>query len=731
MDPNAPGSNTGLLGYSPNKEKRRARRRIYERYYYMRGDGLRSDAENDWEMADAMFAQDIPAPDTDDWRAHLVLPDAFSGIQAQMQETIDRNSRPYLRRVEDSDEGIEEFQNSILTYNLNRTNFDYQYFLAKYTAAIRGTAYLFEYYRVDKRDIMDPQSVNADGTLKYVKKEVTDYDDAYTEWIPNELIYIDPNAKHIDEAVDMIRRDIMDVDEFKRRYAFNKDFFDLDFVHRGGQTTVQSFFKMPHDMNENQVEILHYYNRAEDLYYVAANNILIRMGPIPFKHKELPVTPIYHYIIPGRMYGMGIPHIINALTQERASIRNLNLDRQKMHIQKMYLVNDQVDFDDEDLTVRPHGFVEVGTNGLAIKDAIMPLEYGDVPGSYFRSEEILLEDIRRATGIDDRISGAQSSGTATAASFQQESSQKRINLIAKLAEMDAIKRIGKLKWANIQFFYPAPRIERITEENDEREKKVYKKITADGQEFSITKDPETGKTALKVNEVEGTTTFKLDPSHARYMEGDYDVVVDIESVTVVSKPLKQAKITELMNLVSANPILMQQVDARKALTRLYEINDEQPKNWLSGNGTSDEEQMEQAEWENSVMRQGVVLSPTDGATTLHTMQHINYTQSAEYQALVDTIKEIFQRHILGEHEANPGTGSAADAMEGAGLQPPGPPNMGPPPPGGPTPPNQLPTPTPGGGGPQIQPADLQPSTVTGQVPNSATSNAPLLRRGGQ
>jgi hypothetical protein len=84
----------------------------------MRSDGNRTDAEADWDLGDQMFGQTIPTPDADDWRAHLVLPDAFSAVQAHMQETIDRNSRPYLRRVEDSDRDIETFQNAILTHNL-------------------------------------------------------------------------------------------------------------------------------------------------------------------------------------------------------------------------------------------------------------------------------------------------------------------------------------------------------------------------------------------------------------------------------------------------------------------------------------------------------------------------------------------------------------------------------------------------------------------------------------
>lgn len=695
--------------YNPGKEERKARRLVYERYHYMRNDGLRVDAEQDWEDGDEMFGQAPSLSNTDDWRANLILPDAFAGIQAQMQETIERNSRPYLRRVEDSDKGIEAFQNAVLTYNLNKTDFDYQFFLAKYSAAIRGTAYLMEYYRVDKRKVQDPTSVNTDGTLQYTEKELTDFDDAYTEWVQNEFIFTDGDATHISNCKDMIHREVMDIDEFHRVYGFRSDCINVDIVKRGGETTTKSYFTMPQDMAFNHVEVLHYYNRAKDLYYIAANNILVRMGPLPTKHKELPLIPIYHYMVPGRMYGMGIPKVIKYLSAERAAIRNLNLDRQKMQINKMYLINDQVDFDEDELITRPHGFAEVATNGLSIRDAILPLEYGDVPASYFKTEEVLLEDIRRAHGIDDRIQGANSPTTATGASILRESSQKRINMIAKLAEMDPIKRLGRLKWSNIQFFYPAPKIERITEDNEDREKKVYKKITVDGQDFSITKDKETNTTALQVNEVEGSTSFKLDKTMARYLEGDYDVTVDVESVTVVSKAIQQAKITEMFTAIVAIPTLLAELDPRKTLSRIFEVNDESPKDWMTGDGASDDQMKEQADWENLVMAAGTPLSGTAGATAIHTEEHLNYTQTAEFHQLPPVIQALFSRHIMEEHDANPATGASADLLGGA-------PSGGPTPTGG----------TPVGQQPQIQPADLTPSTVQGEQPNSSsTSNQTL------
>lgn len=693
--------------YKPNKKQREARARIWKRFNNMLADTIRTEQEEDWEAADKMFRMYVPEQDSDDWRANLTLPDGFAAIQAQMQETIERKSRPLLKRVQPDDIGAEQFANAIMKYSMDRTNFDFQYFLAKYSAAIRGTAFLMDYYRVDKRKIMDAADVNDDGTIKFKEKEVVDFDDDYTEWVPNEYIYVDPDARSIEDAKDCIYREVLDLNEFKRRYEFRPDFMNVDCVKPASETVNKAFFRMPQDLMGDQVEALHYYNRSFDEYTVLVNNVIVRMGPLPNKHKELPVTPVYHYRNPGYFWGIGIPKVIYSLTEERRSIRNLRLDNQKMQQNKMFLKNSQSgDFDEDEVVTRPFGIIEVETNGLPLNQVMQPLEYSDIKASSFKEEEMLLEDIRRAHGIDDRIQGVQMGGTATEAAILKESSQKRINLITTLAEMETIKRIGKLKWSNLQFFYGVPRIEKTFDRNKDVEKKVYKKINVDGKEFTIVTGDD-GKKELKVNEIAGTTTFELNKEMATYMEGDYDIMIDSTSSMVISKPIQQAKIVELLTLMSSNPTWMAQIDPYKSLQRMYELFDEDPRQWLKEAGLKVEDTRMLAEQENEIMAAGNVLGPTPDASEEHTLIHIQYTETAEFQSLPPEIQDMIVNHIMGEHDANPMTGAAADLLKS-------PAQAG-------TPGANPDTAQPGGpqGGPAIQNADLTPSTVTGEAPNSS------------
>ncbi len=677
--------------YTPNKKQRESRRKVWTRYQAMSSNQFRKEAEIEWDHADKNFRQWSPPRQIGDWRADLTLPDAFAGVQAQMQETIDRKSRPRLIRVEDSDMGKEEFANSIINFSMDRTDFDYTYFQAKYSAAIRGTAILMEIYRVDKRDIQDITGVDEKGALTYTKKEVIDYDDAYTMQIPNEYFYIDERCLHMNDAIDAIHREVIDIDEFHRKYKFRPDFFDINKVKSGTDTGKKGFFELAKDMEGHQVEALHYFNRATDEYVVLANNVIVRQGPIPYKHKELPFAVVYQYYIPGRFWGMGIPKVIESLTDERSTLRRLNIDRQKMQMNKMVFVNDAISLDEEELVTRPFGIVNVPAGGMPLNQAIMPFEYGDTPQSYYKTEEIILEDIRRAHGIDDRVQGVNVGGTATEAAILKESSSRRINMIAQLVEMDTMRRIGKLKWSNIQFFYKAPKIEKITRKNKDVEKKTYKKISVKGRQFEIEKN-EQGHRTLKMSDFDGTSSFELNKSFASFMEGDMDITVQSEAHAILSKPLQQAKVTEMFNMLTGNQLTAAEVDPRKAVQRYLEVNEESPRHWMRDSSMPDADFEMLAERENYVMSQGVPLDPTPDANEAHTLVHLNFMDSEAYNRLPPAVQDMIEYHVLGEHQNNPRTGSLDEL--GGGEAAPGAAGV----------PEAIP--------PQIQPADLQPSNVT-------------------
>lgn len=670
------------ITYKPlNKKDRDARRRVYERFCAMRDDPIRKEAEKAWDLGRKMYRMWAPEKAVDDWGADVILPDGFSAIQTHMQETIDARFRPMLDGVESSDDVIANFNNAVFQHAMDVTEYDAETTKARRISAMCGTAFTREEYRYETRDVMDPVSFE-NGAIKYEKKELVDWDDVYTRSVVNENCYFDEGAEDPKYAVDCIYREVLPYDTFIEMYEGKPGFKDVDQVVPCGSLNANvKFFAFASDVEKNDVEILHYENMLTDSYDVLANNVLINSSPLQSKHKQLSLDVWTFYPIDGQIYGIGIPQIIYTLVEERRTNRNQRIDRGTLQNHKMFLLNDLFDIDEDDLVPRPHGLVKVNTNGLPLRDAVMPLEYGDVPVSSIRMDEELLADERRAHGMGESNNLAPGA-TATQAAILKEDTQRRIGLVNTMLAWNTIIRLGKKKWSNVQFFYPAGRIERVLEDNKWRNKTVYKKIKTPSMEFSVYEDKENGgKLELKQVEIPGKKSFQLDPTYAQFMSNDMDVVMNVTAMAVLSKAIKRQETNEMFDRVMNNPLLARYIDGQKAFKRMLLINDEDARDWMMGEGLTDQEMKALAEKENMIfldmVRTGEVfmLPGTPGATEAHTEAHLEFTRTAVYNALPDAVKAAIENHILEENEKNPNTANLGDMMgggEGGGLAvPPG------------------------------------------------------------
>jgi hypothetical protein len=634
--------------YQPDDEEQEIATKVYERFKNMKDSAERHEAEEDWDYCDKEYEAYRTPLDEDDPRANINKPIAFSIIETELQETIEHKSRPKAKPREFEDSAKTALVNDVLDYSFDAGNFDFQYFLAKQEALVRGTGFLMEYYREDRRTVYEPNFTKdkETGDIKedYKSKLVTDFDDCYAEYIPNDMVYVDPSGNHISKKRDMILRELSDIDEARLKYKYRRGFYNLENIPFGGaDTSTYTYYEPPTDMSDHEVEILHYYNRSLDQYYVLANGVVIRKGPIPGPVKDLPIVVFYCYKRTDKFYGKGVPKIISSLVEERNTLSNLRIDYQRQAISKMFFYDDLVEIDELDLVSRPNGGIPINTQGRPIRDVINWIEYGDVKPSSYREEEVLVEDIRRATGVDDRLQGVNMAGTATEAAILKESSMKRINKKIKLWEMDALVRLGEMRLKNIKFFYPIPKIERIVDdEGNEHDKVTYRKVRVEGKEYEIGDD-----NTLKMQPKEGYSFFKVDKKNKKYLEGEYDIIVTADTKNEMTKPLKQAKITEMVTVITQNPAFMGQMDPRKAISQYLFVNDEDPKDWLKQDINPDEIKI-LAEQENELMLAGYPIPPTKNITEDHTTIHLNLTKTPEYSQAADEILDILDAHIKGE-----------------------------------------------------------------------------------
>lgn len=665
-----------VFEYRPRtKEDRQERRETWDRIQAMKNDPLRAEAEKQWDLGLKMYRMWAPDRDSRDWRADIILPDGFSAVMSHNQETVTLRPRPVIQGVQSQDAPLEQFASTVLKFALDNTEFDQETFKARNAAAIMGTAFTREEYRYETREVKMPKSFK-DGELKYEKKTIVDYDDVYTRHLDNFSTYFDPGAEDQKYGVDWAYREVISIDTFKALYLNKPGFKDTDKVVAAGDVPKNAgFFKHADDIDANEVEIWHYENRLKDRYNVMANNVLIRCDPLPSTHKELSVDVWTFYPIPGQIYGMGIPFIIHTLVEERRSIRNMTLDRQKMHIAKMFIVNDLFDISEEDLTPRPHGLIRLNTNGLPLNNAIMPLEYGDVPGSSLRIDEMLKEDERRAHGMDDRPA-IQQGGTATEAAIVKESAQARINLVNTLSNWNTMVRLGRKKWANICFYYKGKRMERVVEDNSTIDKEVYRTIKSDGYEFEIKGDEDDADgIQLVTSTIPGYSSFRMSPDYARFMDRNFDIIMDAESTPVISKAIKRAQVNEMFGQIAGNPLFARFLDLEGSLRRVVTVNDESPSDWLMSGNMSPDQQRMMAEQENELfvnMEQSgriFALPGTPNATEAHNEVHLDFLQTKAFDALSEPVQRVLRQHIQEEIEKNPALAEAAGLAGGSSSGP--------------------------------------------------------------
>jgi hypothetical protein len=377
------------------------------------------------------------------------------------------------------------------------------------------------------------------------------------------------------------------------------------------------YYQPPTDVTKNDVEVLHYHNKPDDNYYIVANDVPIRVKPMPNDHKQLPFFMLYGYRDPNNIYGKGLPRMIKSLVEEFNTLRNLRIDFQHMSHDKMFLVSDQLDVEEEDLIVRPHGMIQVSTSNMPLQNYIQPIEYGDIKPSSSKDIEYIAEDIRRTLGVDDRVQAQQTGATATEAAILKEVTMKAIKNMIVGAEIDGLIRCGQLFTQTIQQYYPLIKVKDIT-----KNKNTYHQIRLKDQKLAMNQE---GQPQLEPND--GYSFFEAKPE---YIRGQFDVAIKSSPMPYVSKPMQQQKITEML-MTMAQAQLLEEIDPKKAVEQYLKIHDEEPEDWMKVTMDTQAEQ-DLAMEENNQILQGVPVPPTKNVSPAHTQIHLQEAQKLEMSA---------------------------------------------------------------------------------------------------
>lgn len=646
--------------YNPQGKELDTLRHVYQRYWDMRDarQGTRGgyNFESDWDKWEKQWNAYRPPKDSDDWKSNIFIPITTSVIEAQLSEIIEQTLRPWVIERGAEDEAKARVMNAIVEYTWENAKSDIALFEIARDALIFGTGIGMEYYWRQPRVIK-----NAEGK----EQKIFEFDDCYLEPVRLWDFFVDEKAQGFTGpkgAADCIRRYIMEYDDFRLFFQGKEwdTFGAASLVKPGGDTNYYEFYSPPERIdNDRQVEVLWYWNKPDDLLGIVANDVLVTAKPNPYRHKELPFVKINDIKRPYQFYGKGEAELLESLQEEINTLRRMTIDRNHLDIDKPVFVDDTLTIEDEDTITRPHGIIPVGDTGK-IKFA----EYSDIPLSVFKQLEMLSDDKVRVTGMDERLEGVSTGGTATEAAILKEATLKRLNMKIWQMKNDALIDIGRLRVENILQFYSQPKLEKIVGEAEiakaEKDglliktptsyyKANYRQIRLRDQKFDI--DKVTGNPTIK--KAKGNSYFQARPEWFLPKEGGFDIRFKASSTIPLSKPLEQQKADELYDRLARNPT----VDPWKLAEFLLKSREVDPDDFkLQPQQTGGNEpevnlqkMVDLAGVENAEMMRGNLIKATPYASQVHTEIHVEFMNSENFKKEAsEEVLKIFSQHVVGE-----------------------------------------------------------------------------------
>lgn len=676
--------------YKPTDKEQDIRRWVYQRKHEMEDAKGRQNAEKVWNSSEKAWEAYRGEKDFDEWQSNYYIPMTTAVVESILAEMVDQMLRPLIlpRGPEDLSKAL--VMSNAFDYSWQVANGDEETNKVFKSALIRGDGFAQEYYLKDRRLVKDIIGIGEKSKKTQKRdilgedREVFEFDDCMMEYVSNWELLFDEKAREVNKgpykARDCIRRYIMN-------YRDAKIFFhgpiwnhmgNFHYVKPGGNTDYYQFFTPPEGINhKEEVEVLWYWARKpDDLLVIMVNDVVVRLGPNIFKHKQLPFAKASDVTRLDHFYNRGEPELLSSIQDELNTLRRMVIDRNHLDIDKSFLVSNNSMLNDEDLIARPHMAIPVDD-----PKSVQPLEYGDIPMSVERTLKAIDDDSIRVTGVDDRFQSlTKTPSTATEAAILKESTLKRIRMKIRNFENGFLTDIARMRVANILQFYSQPKLEKIVGEKkteqfrskvatlaqqgklEVREGEAYEKkfrqIRTEENELFLDE-----KGGVKEKAKPGVSFFELKPEFFMPVaRGGFDIRYEAGANLPISKPLMQSKISEMYDRLL--PIAQEGItnySAEKIADELVKANDLNPQDLKTEESVAGESveanrlelAVELAAEENNNVLQGKPIPEfgTPYAPPAHAAVHIEFLRSEQMKQAEEKVYNVLLQHVTGELKA--------------------------------------------------------------------------------
>lgn len=402
-------------------------------------------------------------------------------------------------------------------YSLNSENGDQKFFAAALETAVKGTCITYEGYMKQEQETEAPLKYDqTTGKVKTKKETRVVYDDCYQSIIPLEdFLIANPYEPEIQKQPFILVRRITTYTEAKSEFAHYPNF---DYVKAGNYTLTAeptTFYRnsLITDLNQDQVEILRWFNRSKNRHIVLINGIVIYDGVIPFRDGRYPFAKAIHEPFGNDFFwGMGFPELIMGEQDLKNMFFNMSVDKAVGALLPFGLTSDLDDLIEDDV-LAVNKIRKVGDINKWKFDTLPGLSQGDVQMLQLIDRE-LSSNSSDAVGSGSSVSPRGGKLAARQVMLQQQESMQKLGFSTSFLE-DYERDRTELRVSHILQFYSIPKLENITGmPGAGMNKLIYRDITLNNVKLS---NGQVGNKVIKL-------TSKLNKENRGKMSNDLSVI---------------------------------------------------------------------------------------------------------------------------------------------------------------------------------------------------------------
>jgi hypothetical protein len=343
-------------------------------------------------------------------------------------------------------------------------------------ATVKGTAIVYEGYTRTTQEWEIPDKFDSEtGKVKKKKIKKVLFDNCCRELCRLEDVYIaNPWTPGIQLQPFIVWKKIT---SYYEAFGLFSKYPNWDSVKPGSYTILSeptTFYtnQIYTELQKDQVEIVRYYCRKENLHVIMVNGVILYQGPFPFKHGRYPFAKyIFEPFGSDFFWGAGAPFKFMGEQDTQNSFINMMIDKMYGSLAPFGITSDNDDIIEDDVLV-PNKIRKVGDIAKWKWQTLPGVDAGEQ--NMFQLIQNMLKENSGFVGGGPQFTPKGGKMNVRQIMLQEQEAMQKMGYPIGFLE-DGERDRTELRIWNIMQFYAVPKIEKITGKNGkEVEDLVYK-----------------------------------------------------------------------------------------------------------------------------------------------------------------------------------------------------------------------------------------------------------------